>query len=75
VDLGVHSRLSDAAGDLRLYPAGTGLPLVSAINYRSGQTRANNAVTPLGAAGDLTVHVDQPSGAVHVILDVSGYFQ
>jgi hypothetical protein len=66
---------SSAGGDLRLFAAGTALPLVSAINYNAGQTRANNAIIPLGASGDLTVHCDQASGTVHVILDVDGYFQ
>jgi len=64
-----------AAGDLRVFPAGAGLPLVSAINWNAGQTRANNAVIRLGASGDLTVHPDQSSGTVHFILDLNGYFQ
>jgi hypothetical protein len=66
---------STAGGDLRLYPAGSPLPLTSAINYKAGQTRADNAVILLGANGDLAVHLDQPSGTVHVILDVDGYFE
>ena len=64
-----------AQGDLRIYPGGSPLPLVSAINYRPGQTRANNAIAPLGPAGDLLVHCDQASGTVHLIIDVNGYFQ
>jgi hypothetical protein len=64
-----------APGDLRLYPGGSALPLVSAINYRAGQTRANNAIVSLGAAGDLAVQCDQSAGSVHFILDVNGYFQ
>lgn len=64
-----------AAGDLRLYPAGTLRPLVSTINYRIGKTRANNAVSALGAAGDVAVRCDQASGTVQVILDVNAYFQ
>ncbi|HMF09935.1 MAG TPA: PKD domain-containing protein [Thermoanaerobaculia bacterium] len=64
-----------AAGDLRLFPGGASLPLVSTINYGPGQTRANNGVVALGAAGDVSVRCDQASGAVHVILDVAGYFQ
>jgi hypothetical protein len=64
-----------AAGDLRLYPAGSPLPLVSTINYRPGQTRANNAVAVLGSAGDLAIHCEQASGAVQLIIDVNGYFQ
>lgn len=64
-----------AAGDLRLYPAGSPRPLVSTINYRAGQTRANNAVAALDASGDLVIRCDQASGTVQVILDVNGYFQ
>jgi len=45
------------------------------MNWRPGQTRANNAVISLGASGDITVHVDQASGTVHFIIDVNGYFQ
>jgi hypothetical protein len=66
---------STAAGDLRLYPAGSGLANASAINYRSGQTRANNATALLGTGGAAVVRCDQPSGNVHVIIDVNGYYQ
>ena len=64
-----------AQGNLTFYPAGTPPPLVSTINYRVGQTRANNAVLPLGAGGDFVVLCIQASGSVHFILDVNGYFQ
>jgi hypothetical protein len=64
-----------AAGDLRFFPGGSVVPLVSTINYRAGQSRANNAVAALGAAGDLTVLCDQGAGTVQLILDVNGYFQ
>jgi hypothetical protein len=64
-----------AAGDLRLYAGGTTRPMASAINYRVGQTRANNAFVQLGAAADLAVRCDQSSGNVQVIIDVNGYFQ
>ncbi|HTO87591.1 MAG TPA: PQQ-dependent sugar dehydrogenase [Thermoanaerobaculia bacterium] len=67
--------MPSSAGDLRLYPGGGAVPPTSAINYGAGQTRANNAVVSLGAAGDFKVHCDQSSGTVHVIVDVSGYFQ
>src|SRR5438105_3635166 len=62
-------------GDLRAVPAGSALPLISTLNWRPGQTRANNAIVPLGPAGDILVHVDQASGTVHFIIDVNGYFQ
>jgi hypothetical protein len=64
-----------AAGDLRIFPGGSLLPLVSTMNYRPGRTRANNAIVPLGPSGEITVHVDQASGTVQLIMDVTGYLQ
>ena len=64
-----------APGDLRLYATGGALPLASVINYSPGQTRANNAIAPLSATGQLTVRCDQATGSVHAILDVNGYFE
>ena len=65
-----------AAGYLTLYPSGGTAPLTSAINYRPGQTRANNAIFLLGLAGSLDVFGGVPSGnSVHFILDLNGYFQ
>jgi hypothetical protein len=64
-----------AAGNLRLFPAAAAIPLASAINFTAGQTRANSAVVRLGAGGALGVRCDLPAGAVHFILDVTGYFE
>jgi hypothetical protein len=64
-----------AAGNLRLYPAGTALPTVSSINYSATQTRANNAIISLSPLGALTVRCSQASGTAHFILDVNGYFE
>ena len=66
---------ASVSGHLTAFPGGTSQPLVSSINYRSGQTRANNAVLQLGLAGDVAVISGQPSGTVHFILDVNGYFE
>jgi hypothetical protein len=62
-------------GHITVYPGATAQPLVSSLNYHAGQTRANNAVVPLGTAGDITVVSGQPSGTVHFILDINGYFE
>jgi uncharacterized repeat protein (TIGR03803 family) len=75
VSINVTITQPTAAGDLRLYPAGTVLPLVSTINYRTGQTRANNAVASLGTGGGVSVRCDQASGTVQFILDVNGWFE
>jgi uncharacterized repeat protein (TIGR01451 family) len=64
-----------AAGDLRVYRADIAPSLFSVINYAANQTRANNGVVVLGAAGDFVVQSDQPTGTVEVIIDVNGYFQ
>jgi hypothetical protein len=66
---------STQGGDLRIYAAGTALPLASTINYSANQTRANNAIVPLNAAGQIAIHLDQVAGSVQVILDVNGYVE
>jgi len=63
-----------APGHLILFPGGTP-PGVSNINFGAGQTRANNAISPLSATGTLSVTDGQSSGTTHFILDVNGYFQ
>jgi hypothetical protein len=62
------------AGDLRVAPAGIA-PETSTINYGGGQTRATFAVVPLSESGQMTVRCDQAAGSVHLILDVTGYFE
>jgi hypothetical protein len=63
------------AGNVRLYPGGVPMPLVSTINYTTGLTRANNAIVPLDALSEMVAYCSQASGTVHFILDVNGYFQ
>jgi Subtilase family/Calx-beta domain len=64
-----------ATGNCRLYP-GPSMPQASTLNFSAGQTRANNAVVPLGAGGTVTVYCSGgTAGSVHLILDVSGYFE
>jgi hypothetical protein len=62
-------------GDLRVYPAGGAAPLASSINFRPSIVRANNAIIPLGAGGQISVQCDMPSGGTHFFVDVYGYFQ
>jgi hypothetical protein len=67
-----------AAGDLRVYAAGQPPPLVSAVNFAAGKSRANNTIVPLGTAGQIEVQCDMAaggSGAVHIVVDVLGYFR
>jgi hypothetical protein len=65
-----------AQGHITLFPGGAPLPLASTINYRAGQTRANNAIVPLGTNGSVSAFCGLPAGnTTHFILDVNGYFQ
>ena len=65
-----------ADGWLSLYPGGVAQPAASMINYSAGDTRANAVTVPVGLNGQLSVAAGQATGAaVHVIIDVSGYFQ
>lgn len=53
VSLNLTAVQPTAAGNLRLYAAGSPLPLVSSLNFSSGQTRGNNAIATLNAEGRL----------------------
>lgn len=75
VAVNVTATASSATGNLRLFPAGTALPLVASINYSAGQTRGNNAIVSLSPSGAITVRCAQASGSAHFILDVGGYFE
>jgi hypothetical protein len=51
-------------------------PTLEQATTSPGQTRANNAIAPLSAAGNLTAYASQPAGTrVHLVIDVSGYFE
>ncbi len=70
--------LPNDSGDLRVYPAGGAAPLASTINFRPFIVRANNAIVPLGAGGQLSVQCDMPpgsTGSTNFFFDVYGYFQ
>ena len=66
-------------GFLTLYPSGVAKPFVSVINWASTDAAlANGAVVPLGAAStnELSAYEEEGgTGTVHLILDVTGYFQ
>jgi hypothetical protein len=63
------------AGHLRVYPAASGVPEASFVNYAAGSTRANSGVVGLGPSSEFVVAVGQAAGTVHVIVDVVGYFR
>ena len=68
-------------GDLRLFPYQSAVPLASAINFSTLDfALANGAIVPLANIGglDISVQNDMPPGSpgnVHLVIDVTGYFQ
>jgi hypothetical protein len=63
-------------GHLRVYPFGTTPADASSINFTPARSpRSNNGIFALGASGSLAVNpLLAPSGTVHFVLDVTGYF-
>jgi hypothetical protein len=53
-------------------PAGV-YPATSNTNLRAGQVKANMAIVPIGADGN--IHLYNASGNTHLIVDVLGYLQ
>ena len=66
---------STAPGHLTFYPVGSAASPTSTINFRAGQTRASDALLSPSASGGLAVAAGISSGSVHLIMDVSGYFE
>jgi hypothetical protein len=67
-------------GDLAVWPGGTTKPGTTVISFRPSDARANNAIFTLAPAGEGSgaAWVEATvagSGAVHLIIDVNGYFQ
>ncbi len=63
-------------GFLTLYPPSQPLPTVSTINFLNADSAlANGAIVPLDVApNDLAVYLGG-TGTVHLLIDVTGYFQ
>lgn len=67
-------------GYLTAYPAFTQLPVVSTINFATGEPAlANGAIVPLtvDASFQLAIYpfLAGNVGSVHLVLDITGYFQ
>ncbi|HLN92885.1 MAG TPA: hypothetical protein VK389_03415, partial [Thermoanaerobaculia bacterium] len=75
ISLNVTVTQPTEAGNLTLFPDGALIPLSSTMNYRAGQTRANNAVLRLGPGGALAVYCAQGQGTTELIIDVNGFFR
>ena len=65
------------AGHVTLFPAGLPAPSTSTVSFATGQTRASNAVLGLSEDGTGSIGAQATvagDGQVHLILDVTGYF-
>ncbi len=58
-------------GYLTVWPAGQSRPLVSTLNSLDGRIKANAAIVPAGANGEVSVYA---TDTTNVVLDVNGYF-
>ncbi len=57
---------------LSVYPTGDARPLLSNLNWGSGQTVPNLVIVPVGTNGQVTFFNDQ--GRADVVVDLEGYF-
>ncbi len=65
-------------GSITIFPGGLSLPNTSSISFVTGKNQANNAVLVLAPDGTGTIKgfaTVSGGGNVHLLLDVSGYFQ
>jgi ELWxxDGT repeat protein len=62
-------------GRVVVYPAGPSVPATSTLNFQAGLTRANNAVIGLTLGQVDALATVSGAGIVHLVLDVSGYYQ
>jgi PKD repeat protein len=56
-------------GDVSFFPG------TAAVNFKTNQTRSNNAIYPLTQTYYLIPKAEMPSGSVHLIVDAFGYYQ
>jgi DNA-binding beta-propeller fold protein YncE len=56
---------------LTVWPAGQSQPLASTLNSLDGRIKANAAIVPAGASGEISVYA---TNTTNVIVDVNGYF-
>jgi PQQ-like domain len=70
--LNVTATDTTAPSFLTVWPAGTTRPTASNLNWVAGQTVPNRVIVPVGTGGKVDVY--NPTGAVDVVVDVSGYF-
>jgi hypothetical protein len=72
----VTAILATSVGNLKFFPGDLAAPPTSTINFAAGIIRANDAILSIAGDGALAVlPFVAGGGQVHLVLDVSGYFQ
>jgi parallel beta-helix repeat protein len=74
LSVNVTITVPSADGYATVFPTFVLVPIASTVNFRAGQTRANNAIVPLDPTGRFFVLSGLTSGSVHLVVDVNGYF-
>jgi hypothetical protein len=64
-----------ANGNFRIHPANQLVTTTSSVNFVPGVNRANNAVVALDGSGRFMTWAIMASGSVHLVIDVTGYFE
>ncbi|MES1244618.1 MAG: M12 family metallopeptidase [Acidobacteriota bacterium] len=78
VTLNVTAVSATANGNVTLWPANLASPSTSVVNFSAGATRANNAILALSTDGQGALAARASvagSGSVHLLVDVTGYFE
>jgi uncharacterized repeat protein (TIGR01451 family) len=78
VSVNVTAVAPSSAGYIVLFPGNESVPAASSISFKSGSTRANNAILLLAtdATGTLAAQASLAGGGqVHLVIDVYGFFK
>jgi hypothetical protein len=78
VAVNITAVIPTSAGHLTIWPGHEVKPLSSVLNFTAGQTRANNSIMTLTSNGSGTISAEASlvgGGTVHLVLDVTGYFE
>ena len=66
---------ASSGGHLTVFPAAEGPTSTSVLSIPASGARASNAIVTLGADGAFAVLPTLTSGQVHLVVDVTGYFE
>ena len=72
VILNVTATAATGGGFLAVWPDGTPRPLVSNVNYATGQTTSNLVIAPISPGGNIDIYVG--GAATHVVVDIFGSY-